>query len=122
MADLGGGSARHEDGVGVLQDARYQRPGYHPGGRYQQEARTPADDGGDLSYHALQFVGSEADRRLQQSDEDHLQSRPRVLHRRYSRCVRSRTRINVPSFPKRQIRTVYCFLLREIFSRNFEKS
>lgn len=35
MADLGGGSARHEDGVRVLQDARYQRSGYHFGRGYQ---------------------------------------------------------------------------------------
>lgn len=35
MADLGGGSARYENGVRLLQDARYQRSGYHPCRGYQ---------------------------------------------------------------------------------------
>lgn len=72
MADSGGGSARDENGVRVLQNARYQRAGYHPGRGYQQEARATANDGGYLPYHALQLVGAEADRRLQQSHENHL--------------------------------------------------
>lgn len=62
MENSGCGSVGDEDGVGLLQDARHQRPGNNPRRGHQQETRASAHNGGDLSHTTLQPFNTKVNR------------------------------------------------------------